>query len=109
MESVPNVSATPHAASDQQAILPEPGYWSVGQLAAYLGVSRWTIRRRVSADPAFPMLTAFGDVRFPVERVKAYLQRQEQGRGRGYKTRGFLHLAAQPAATVDGADRRVAP
>lgn len=82
-----------------QATLPEPGYWTLVQLAAYMQTSRWTVRRRVAADPAFPVLSAFGAPRFPVERVKAYLQRQEQGRGRAYKTRGFLRLSPQVPAT----------
>jgi hypothetical protein len=29
------------------------GYWSADELAAFLGVSRWTIQRRVKADPSF--------------------------------------------------------
>jgi len=43
-----------------QATLPEPGYWTLVQLAAYMQTSRWTVRRRVAADPAFPVLSAFG-------------------------------------------------
>jgi len=49
------MSARLDAAPGQQATL-EPGYWTIHELAAYLGVSRWTIQRRVAADPAFPVL-----------------------------------------------------
>jgi hypothetical protein len=73
------------------------GYWSADELAAFLGVSRWTIQRRVKADPSFPALRGWGPVRFPIERVKAYLQHQEQGRGRAYKSRHLLSLVSQPA------------
>jgi len=76
----------------------EPGYWSIADLATFLGCSRWTIQRRVASDPAFPVLKGFGGPRFPIERVKAYLQRAEQGRGRAYKTRGLLRSDAQPSA-----------
>jgi hypothetical protein len=72
------------------------GYWSSDELAAYLGVSRWTIQRRVKADPAFPVLRGWGPDRFPIDRVKAYLQRQEQGRGRAYKSRSLLSFVPQP-------------
>jgi hypothetical protein len=62
----------------------DPGYWTLPQLPAYLQVSRWTASPRVKADPAFPVLRGYGPDRYPVERVKAYPQRQEQGRGRAY-------------------------
>ena len=80
----------------------EPGYWTLAQLAKYLGCSRWTISRRVKADPGFPVLDGYGGPRFPIERVKAYLQRAEQGRGRAYRareSRGFLHPASQATVT----------
>ena len=92
-----------------QAILPEPGYWTLAQLAAYMQTSRWTVRRRVAGDPAFPVLTTFGAPRFPVERVKAYLQRQESGRGRAYKTKNFLRLATQSSAIAASGDAVGAP
>jgi hypothetical protein len=76
------------------------GYWTITQLAAYLGCSRWTVQRRVKADPLFPVLDGWGGSRFPVERVRAYLERQERGRGRAYKTREFLRPAPQPTATA---------
>jgi hypothetical protein len=84
----------------------EPGYWTLAQLAAYLGCSRWTIARRVKADPAFPVLNGYGGPRFPIERVKAHLQRHEQGRGRAYKSAGLLRLAPQVPAepTAGGAE-----
>jgi len=71
------------------------GYWTVAELADYLKCSRWTITRRVKDDPGFPVLYGFGGPRFPVERVKAYLQRQESGRGRAYKSARLLHSVAQ--------------
>ena len=84
----------------------EPGYWTIHELAAHLQVSHWTAKRHVKADPAFPVLRGFGPDRFPVERVKAYLQRLEQGRGRAYKSRGFLHSAPQPSENArDGASQ----
>jgi hypothetical protein len=71
------------------------GYWSRAELALYLGVSPWTVTRRVKADPAFPVLRGFGPDRYPIERVKAYLQRLEQGRGRAHrKSADLLHLEA---------------
>jgi hypothetical protein len=76
-----------------------PGYWTIHELAAYLGVSRWTIQRRVAADPAFPVLRGYGPDRYPIARVRTYLERQEQGRGRAYKSRGLLHLSPQVPAT----------
>ena len=70
-------------------------YWTVDELAKELQVSRWTVQRRVKADPSFPVLRGFGPDRFPVARVLAYLQRLEQGRGRAYRKSGdLLHLAA---------------
>ena len=81
----------------------EPGYWTIHELAAHLQVSRWTAQRRVKADPSFPVLRGWGPDRFPIERVKAYLQRLEQGRGRAYKSRGFLRSAPQaPENASDG-------
>jgi len=103
------VTACLQAAAAGQESLPEPGYWTLAQLAAYMQTSRWTVRRRIAADPAFPVLTTFGAPRFPVERVKAYLQRQEQGRGRAYKSRGLLRLPAQTSTTVDAGDPEAAP
>jgi hypothetical protein len=77
------------------------GYWTLPELAMYLGVSRWTVSRRVKADPAFPVLRGFGPDRYPIERVKAYLQRLESGRGRAYrKSADLLHLDA--ARRIDG-------
>lgn len=67
----------------------EPGYWTLAQLADYMQVSRWTISRRVKAEPGFPgAARGSGPDRYPVERVKAYLQRQEQSDGAPDKTHG---------------------
>jgi len=83
-----------------------PGYWTFLELAAYLKVSLATAKRHVKADPSFPVLRGWGPPRFPIERVKAYLQRLEQGRGRAYKSRGFLHSAPQPSENArDGASQ----
>lgn len=87
----------------------DPGYWTIRELATHLQVSHWTAKRRVKADPAFPVLRGFGPDRYPIERVKAYLQRLEQGRGRAYKTRGFLPLASQPSENTHAADVQAAP
>ena len=103
------MSAAGSSAPAPQASLVEPGYWNIRGLAAFLGVSKWTAQRRVNADPAFPVLRGYGPDRYPIERVKAYLQRQEQGRGRAYKTRGFLHLAGQVSTAVDLAKPEEAP
>ena len=80
------------------------GYWTLAELAEFLQCSRWTVQRRVKADSGFPVLYGFGGPRFPVERVKAYLQRQESGRGRAYKSRRFLHSVAQVPVASNGAD-----
>jgi hypothetical protein len=77
----------------------EPGYWTLAELAAYMRCTRWTVARRAK-DAGFPVLHGYGGPRFPIERVKAYLQRQEQRRGRGYKSRGLLSLAPQTTATA---------
>ena len=88
--------------TDGSPVRPDPGYWTLADLSAYMRCSRWTVARRVKADPGFPVLHGFGGPRFPIERVKAYLQRAEQGRGRAYKTRGFLSLAPQVPAMSAG-------
>lgn len=85
------------------------GYWSRAELALYLGVSPWTVTRRVKADPSFPVLRGFGPDRYPIERVKAYLQRLEQGRGRAYrKSADLLHLDANGRMNGASAEPRAA-
>jgi hypothetical protein len=90
-----DVSAPLSHPRPSDALRREPGYWTIAELAAHLQVSRWTAQRRVKADPSFPVLRGWGSDRFPIDRVKAYLQRLEQGRGRAYKSRGLLHLTPQ--------------
>ena len=92
-------------ASKAPCRLVEPGYWTIAELAEYLRCSRWTVARRVKSDPSFPVLHGYGAPRFPIDRVKLYLQRLEQGRGRAYKSGILLHSVPQvPVATHNGAD-----
>lgn len=94
----------------------DAGYWTIHDLAAYLQVSKWTAKRRVKADKSFPVLKGWGADgaggadRYPVERVKAYLQRLEQGRGKAYqKSADLLHLASTPRVNGGAAAPEQAP
>ena len=57
----------------------------------------------MKADSGFPVLYGFGGPRFAIERTKAYLQRQESGRGRAYKSRRFLLPGPQLPVISNGA------
>jgi excisionase family DNA binding protein len=81
----------------------EPAYLSVRQVADLLQVAEKTIYGWVKAEPTMPALKLGGTVRFPRERLLAWLRSREQGPGRPRMRQRVLPLH-NPAPGKEGAD-----
>ena len=81
---------------------PAPGYWTIEQFAAFVSVPKKTIYKWPAQYPTLPVLAMGTGKRktwlFPIERVKLWLQRQEQGQS----SRPRVHPSCNPA-TPNGA------
>lgn len=59
-----------------------PAYMTVGEVAALLSVGRKTVYRLVAQDASVPCLRLGGVLRFPREKLFAWLESRTQGTGR---------------------------
>ncbi len=79
----------------------EPIYLTASQVARLLQVHKSSVFRWAEADPSLPVLRIGGAVRFPRERLLAWLRSREQG---GAQSRKPLHAApeARVLTALDG-------
>jgi excisionase family DNA binding protein len=77
-------------------LVAEPGvvYFTADQVGELLQVSGKSVYRWAAQDPGMPMLRIGATVRFPRERLLAWLRAREQGRPR---TRHQMLAPAKPA------------
>jgi excisionase family DNA binding protein len=76
----------------------ELSYFTPQEAAALLRVSAKTILRWALADPSMPTLRIGQTVRFPRERLLAWLRAQEQGRPGRHRSHSLV-----PPAAISGA------
>ncbi len=74
------MSAEPQAASPGKTLGPLSTYLTPDEVAEMLQLSAKSIYRLWKADPTMPALKIGGTVRFPRERLLAWLRAREQGR-----------------------------
>jgi hypothetical protein len=76
---------------------PSQAYWSVEELAAFVGVPKKSIYRWPAQYPTLPVLVMGTGkrrtLRFPIDRVVRWLRDQEQGRPSPQR----LHSSPKPA------------
>jgi excisionase family DNA binding protein len=79
-------------------LVAEPGvaYFTADQVGELLQVSGKSVYRWASEDPSMPTLRIGATVRFPKDRLLAWLRSREQGQGRP-RTRHQVLAPAKPA------------
>jgi excisionase family DNA binding protein len=77
----------PVARGAELAPLLERVYLLPGEVGTLLRVSPKTVYRLASQDPTMPALKIGGSLRFPRERLLAWLRAREQGAGRSRRLR----------------------